>query len=178
MQNDLKYTLISKEEIATRVAEMGKQITEDYKGKTVLLVCILRGAVVFFADLARSINLDVRMDFMSVSSYGNGSTSGGDVRINQDLSQSIADKHVIIVEDIIDSGRTLQRLKAMLETRNPASIKVCSFLDKPSRREVGFIGDYIGFTVPNEFIVGYGLDYAEKYRNIAEVCVLKEELYK
>ncbi len=178
MQNDLKCTLYTKEQIATRVAEMGAEITADYQGKTILLVGILRGAITFFADLARHINLDVRMDFMAVSSYGNGTSSGGDVRINQDISQSITGKHVIIVEDIIDSGRTLQRLKAMLETRNPASIKICSFLDKPSRREVGFFGDYIGFTVPNEFIVGYGLDYAEKYRNLPQIGVLKEELYK
>ncbi|MFI3228949.1 MAG: hypoxanthine phosphoribosyltransferase [Bacillota bacterium] len=177
MHPDLKSIMITKEELASRVAELGAQITEDYKGKSILMVCILRGAVVFFADLIRHIDLDVSLDFMSVSSYGSGSSTSGAVRINKDIDKSIEGKHLIIVEDIIDSGRTLKHLKQLLSSRAPASIKICSLLDKPSRREVDFQGDYIGFSVPNEFIVGYGLDYAEKYRNLPEVAVLKEEIF-
>ncbi len=177
MHQDEKEILLTSEQIANRVKELGKQITEDYKGQSVLMVGILRGAVVFFADLVKNIDLDVRFDFMVVSSYGNGSQSTGEVRIDKDLAQPIEGMNVIIVEDIIDTGFTLKNLKRLLLTRNPASLKICSLLDKPSRRKVELEGDYIGFTVPNEFVVGYGLDYAEKYRNLPDIGILKPEIY-
>lgn len=177
MHQDEKEILLTSEQIANRVKELGRQITEDYKGQSVLMVGILRGAVVFFADLVKNIDLDVRFDFMVVSSYGNGSQSTGEVRIDKDLAQPIEGMNVIIVEDIIDTGFTLKNLKRLLLTRNPASLKICSLLDKPSRRKVELEGDYIGFTVPNEFVVGYGLDYAEKYRNLPDIGILKPEIY-
>ena len=138
---------------------------------------ILRGAVVFFSELVKNVDLDVRFDFMVVSSYGSGSVSSGEVRIIKDISQPIEGKNVLIVEDIIDTGHTLKNLKKLLLTRNPKSLKIVSLLDKPSRRQVEMEGDYIGFEVPNEFVVGYGLDYDEKYRNLPEIGVLKEEIY-
>ncbi|MBO7178506.1 MAG: hypoxanthine phosphoribosyltransferase [Clostridia bacterium] len=177
MHKDLAKILITKEEIERRVKEIGEQITRDYEGESVLMVAILRGAVVFFSELVKNVDLDVRFDFMVVSSYGAGSTSSGEVRIIKDISQGIEGKNVLIVEDIIDTGNTLKNLKKMLLTRNPKSLKIVSLLDKPSRRLVELDGDYIGFTVPNEFVVGYGLDYAEKYRNLPEIGVLKEEIY-
>ncbi len=177
MHKDLAKILITKEEIERRVKEIGEQITRDYEGESVLMVAILRGAVVFFSELVKNVDLDVRFDFMVVSSYGAGSTSSGEVRIIKDISQGIEGKNVLIVEDIIDTGNTLKNLKKMLLTRNPKSLKIVSLLDKPSRRLVELEGDYIGFTVPNEFVVGYGLDYAEKYRNLPEIGVLKEEIY-
>ena len=177
MHKDLAKILITKEEIERRVKEIGEQITRDYEGESVLMVAILRGAVVFFSELVKNVDLDVRFDFMVVSSYGAGSTSSGEVRIIKDISQGIEGKNVLIVEDIIDTGNTLKNLKKMLLTRNPKSLKIVSLLDKPSRRLVELDGDYVGFTVPNEFVVGYGLDYAEKYRNLPEIGVLKEEIY-
>ncbi|MBO5774110.1 MAG: hypoxanthine phosphoribosyltransferase [Clostridia bacterium] len=177
MHKDLAKILISKEEIEKRVKEMGEQITRDYEGESVVMVAILRGAVVFFSELVKNVDLDVRFDFMVVSSYGAGSTSSGEVKIVKDVSQGIEGKNVLIVEDIIDTGNTLKNLKKMLLTRNPQSLKIVSLLDKPSRRLVELEGDYVGFTVPNEFVVGYGLDYAEKYRNLPEIGVLKEEIY-
>ena len=177
MHQDLQKILLNSEQIATRVKELGDEITRDYKGESVLMVAILRGAVVFFADLVKSVDLDVRFDFMVVSSYGSSSTSSGEVRIVKDISQPIEGKNVILVEDIIDTGNTLKNLKKMLLTRNPKSLKIASLLDKPSRRKVEIEGDYVGFEVPNEFVVGYGLDYAEKYRNLPEIGVLKPEIY-
>jgi hypoxanthine phosphoribosyltransferase len=177
MHQDLQKILINSEQIATRVKELGEEITRDYKGESVLMVAILRGAVVFFADLVKSVDLDVRFDFMVVSSYGSSSTSSGEVRIVKDISQPIEGKNVILVEDIIDTGNTLKNLRKMLLTRNPKSLKIASLLDKPSRRKVEIEGDYVGFEVPNEFVVGYGLDYAEKYRNLPEIGVLKPEIY-
>lgn len=177
MHQDLQKILLNSEQIATRVKELGEEITRDYKGESVLMVAILRGAVVFFADLVKSVDLDVRFDFMVVSSYGSSSVTSGEVRIIKDISQPIEGKNVIIVEDIIDTGNTLKNLKRMLLTRNPKSLKIASLLDKPSRRRVEMEGDYIGFEVPNEFVVGYGLDYAEKYRNLPEIGVLKPEIY-
>ncbi|HHU43373.1 MAG: hypoxanthine phosphoribosyltransferase [Bacillota bacterium] len=170
--------LISEEEIIKRTNVLAKQITEDYKGEKLLLVCILRGASLFFADLVRKIDLDVNFDFMAVSSYGAGTSSSGEVRIIKDICEPVEGKNVILVEDIIDSGNTLQYLVRLLKQRNPKSIKIAALLDKPERREVSIQGDYIGFTIPNEFVVGYGLDYNEKYRNIPEVCVLKSEIYE
>ncbi|MBQ4073101.1 MAG: hypoxanthine phosphoribosyltransferase [Clostridia bacterium] len=177
MHEDLAKILISKEDIEKRVKEIGAQITSDYQGESVLMVGILRGAVVFFSELVKNVDLDVRFDFMVVSSYGSGSTSSGEVRIIKDISQPIEGKNVLIIEDIIDTGNTLKNLKRMLLTRNPKSLKIVSLLDKPSRRKVEMEGDYVGFVVPNEFVVGYGLDYDEKYRNLPEIGVLKEEIY-
>ncbi|MBO5776087.1 MAG: hypoxanthine phosphoribosyltransferase [Clostridia bacterium] len=177
MHPDLEKILLTSDEINARVKEIGKQITHDYQGESVLMVGILRGAVVFFSELVKNVDLDVRFDFMVVSSYGASSVSSGEVRIIKDISQPIEGKNVIIIEDIIDTGNTLKNLKKLLLTRNPKSLKICSLLDKPSRRKVEMEGDYIGFTVPNEFVVGYGLDYDEKYRNLPDVGVLKPEIY-
>ena len=174
---EIKKILVSREEIAKRVAELGKQISEDYKDESVTLVCTLRGASIFFADLVREIEGDVEIDFIAVSSYGAGTKSSGEVKMIKDLSEPIKDKNVIIVEDIIDTGITLCYLKKLLLARAPKSLKVCSLLDKPSRRQVDFKGDYIGFEIENEFVVGYGLDYGEKMRNFKDVCVLAPEVY-
>ncbi len=178
MHKDLCKILITGEEISKRVKEIAAQITKDYEGEEVLVVGILRGAVVFYSELVKEIDLDLRFDFMSVSSYGDGTVSSGEVKIIKDISQPIAGLNVIIVEDIIDTGNTLKNLKKLLLTRNPKSLKICSLLDKPSRRKVELEGDYIGFIVPDEFVVGYGLDYQEKYRNIPDVGVLKPEIYQ
>ncbi len=177
MNNDVMKVLLSGEEIEKRVSEIAAEITEDYAGESVLMVGILRGAVVFFSELVKRVDLDLRFDFMVVSSYGSGTDSSGEIRIIKDLSQPIEGMNVIIVEDIIDTGYTLKNLKRLLLTRNPKSLKICSLLDKPSRRKVELEGDYIGFKVPNEFVVGYGLDYNEKYRNLPDICVLKPEIY-
>ena len=177
MHKDLTKILVTKEEIAARVKEIGAEITRDFQGESVLMVGILRGAVVFFSELVKNVDLDVRFDFMVVSSYGSSSVSSGEVRIIKDISQPIEGMNVLIIEDIIDTGHTLKNLKKLLLTRNPKSLKIVSLLDKPSRRQVEMEGDYIGFKVPNEFVVGYGLDYDEKYRNLPEIGVLKEEIY-
>ncbi len=177
MHEDLAKILLSKEQIEARVKELGAEISRDYAGESLLMVGILRGAVVFFSELVKNVDLDVRFDFMVVSSYGSGSVTSGEVKIGKDLSQPIEGKNILIVEDIIDTGHTLKNLKRLLETRNPKSIKIASLLDKPSRREVEMEGDYIGFKVPNEFVVGYGLDYDEKYRNLPDIGVLKPEIY-
>lgn len=178
MHPDLDKILLTSDEINARVKEIGAEITRDYKGESVLMVGILRGAVVFFSELVKNVDLDVRFDFMVVSSYGSSSVSSGEVRIIKDISQPIEGKNVLIIEDIIDTGNTLKNLKRLLLTRNPKSLKICSLLDKPSRRKVEMEGDYVGFTVPNEFVVGYGLDYNEKYRNLPDVGVLKPEIYQ
>lgn len=177
MYNDIEKVLITKEEVQKRTKELAAEISRDFAGEEILVVCILRGASLFFADLVREINLEVAFDFMSVSSYGAGASSSGEVRITRDISNRIEGKNVIIIEDIIDSGHTLSYLTRILEQRNPKAVKVCSLLDKPERREVDFQGDYVGFTVPNEFVVGYGLDYNERYRNLPDVCILKKEIY-
>lgn len=176
--NDIEKVLYSKEEIAKRVRELGEQITKDFKGQPVTLICILRGSCVFFADLLREIKLEVDIDFISVSSYGAGTVTTGEVNMIKDLGAPIKDKNVILVEDIIDTGTTLSYLKKILEARDPKSIKICTILDKPSRRKVEIKGDYVGFEIPDEFVVGYGLDYDQKYRNIPEVCILKRQVYE
>ena len=180
LHEDLEKVLISEEEIKRRVAEMGRQITEDYKDdpEPLVLVCILKGSVVFYADLLRAIDHDCRLDFMIVKSYGAGRESSGNVQFVKDLSESITGKHVLIVEDIIDSGLTLTFLRNNLITRGAKSLKICTLLDKPTRREVEFVPDYSGRVIPDEFVVGYGLDYAEQYRALPYVGVLKEEIYK
>lgn len=158
--------MISEEEIANKVNELAKQIEKDYEGEQLLVVGILKGASVFVSDLIRKINLDVNIDFMSVSSYGNGTESSGTVRILKDLDVDIADKNVLIVEDIIDSGLTLSNLVKELKIRNPKSLKLCTLLDKPQRRTSNIPVDYVGFVIEDKFIVGYGIDWAEKYRNL------------
>ena len=160
------------------MAQLGREISRDYAGKEpVLLVSVLRGSYIFMADLSRAIDIPVQIDFMSVSSYGKGTSTSGQVEIKKDLSDSIEGVHVIVVEDILDSGNTLSYLLHVLSARHPASISLCTLLDKPERREKPIQADYVGFTVPNAFIVGYGLDYAEKYRNLPYIGVLKPEIY-
>ena len=165
--------MIDRNEIAEAVERLGRQISEDYKGREIVVIGILKGASVFLADLIRKIDCPLIMDFMQVSSYYNSTVSSGNVQIRKDLDYDISGKDVLIVEDIIDSGVTMQCLKRELFARNPKSIKVCAAFDKPSRRKVEFTADYIGIEVPDEFIVGYGLDYAGKYRNLPDVCVLE-----
>ncbi|MDR7855680.1 hypoxanthine phosphoribosyltransferase [Tissierella sp.] len=177
MENIIKSILVSEEDIAEKVKELGKQITEDYKGKDLILVGILKGAVIFMSDLSRNIKMPIGMDFMAVSSYGRSSTSTGEVRIIKDLDFSVENKDIIIVEDIIDTGYTLAYLTDNLRKRGAKSVKVCTLLDKPERRKVDVAVDYLGFAIPDEFVVGYGLDYAEKGRNLPYVAALKEEVY-
>lgn len=177
MEDVIKQVLVSEEEIARKVEELGKRITEDYRGKDLLLVGILKGSVIFMSALAQKIELPVQMDFMAVSSYGKSSTSTGEVRINKDLDFSVEDRNLLIIEDIIDTGYTLAYLIDNLKKRGAKSIKVCTLLDKPDRRKVDIDVEYLGFAIPDEFIVGYGLDYAEQYRNLPYVAALKEEAY-
>lgn len=165
--------LFDREELKNKVAELGDKITEEYRGREVLVVGILKGAFIFMADLIREIKIPLEIDFMDVSSYGISTSSSGEVRIIKDLENSIQDKDVLIVEDIIDTGLTLKYITELLKTRNPRSVKVCCMLDKPSRRKTDIQADYVGFTIPDRFVVGYGLDYAEQYRNYPAVCVLK-----
>ena len=177
MHNDIKQVLLTKEQIAKRVEEMGKQITADYEGKDLLVVGILKGSVMFFADLTRNIGIPLHIDFMVASSYGNGTETSGKVNIKKDLSVDIKGRHVLLVEDIIDSGITMSQLKVERAKREPASLKLCALLSKPSRRKVDVDIDYCGYEVPDEFLVGYGLDYAENYRNLPVIGVLKREIY-
>ncbi|MDS1029181.1 hypoxanthine phosphoribosyltransferase [Bacillota bacterium LX-D] len=176
--NDVKGVLLTKDEIAAKVQELGKQIAADYQGKELLVVCILKGAVCFMADLIKAIDIPLAIDFMAVSSYGDDTKTSGAVMILKDLETNLKGKHVLIVEDIIDSGLTLKYLMENLDSRKPASLKICTLLDKPERRKVELKVDYNGFIIPDAFVVGYGLDYAEKYRNLPEVCVLKPEIYE
>ena len=178
MLDDIDRVLISEDELKAIVNNMGKQISEDYKDKDLLLVSVLKGSVVFMADLMRSISVPCNIDFMAVSSYGSGTKSSGVVKIIKDLDINLEGKDVLIVEDILDSGRTLNYIISILEKRNPASIKICTLLDKPERRVVDLYADYSGAEVPDEFVVGYGLDYDEKYRNLPYVGVLKEVVYQ
>jgi len=177
LHQDTCRVLFDQETIAKRVAELGRQITRDYQGKNLLMICTPRGASVFFCDLIRQIDLPLKIDFIATSSYGCSTTTSGEVRMIKDTSESVKGKDVVIVEDIIDSGLTLSFLKKMFEAREAASVKVCTMLDKPEGRKVDFKGDYVGFEVPNAFVVGYGLDYAEKYRNLPDVCVLDPKIY-
>ena len=177
IHQDIEQVLYSEEELRQRVKELGAQITADYSGKEPLLVSVLRGSYIFMADLTRAINLDVTVDFMVVSSYGAGTTSSGQVEIKKDLSDSIEGRDLIIVEDILDSGNTLYYLIDVLKARKPASIRICTLMDKPERRTKPITANYVGFTIPDAFIVGYGLDYAEKYRNLPYVGVLKPSVY-
>ncbi|ACL74472.1 hypoxanthine phosphoribosyltransferase [Ruminiclostridium cellulolyticum] len=169
--------LVSKEQLDKQVEELGARISRDYEGQELVIIGVLKGGFIFLADLARKITIPVDLDFMSVSSYGNSSKSSGIVKIIKDVDTDITGKHVLIVEDIIDTGLTLNHLVELLKTRGPLSVKVCAALDKPSRRKVDLKVDYKGIEIPDEFVIGYGLDYAGKYRNIQEVCVLKREVY-
>ncbi len=166
--------MLSEEEIKAKVAELGKQIEKDYEGQDLLVVGILKGASVFVADLIREINLDVNIDFMSVSSYGNSTESSGTVKILKDLDVDIKGKNVLIVEDIIDSGLTLSNLTRELNVREPKSLRICTLLDKPDRRKANIHVDYVGFVIEDKFIVGYGIDYAEKYRNLPYIGVVED----
>lgn len=177
LYGDLSRILVTREEIAEAVARLGKQITEDYRGKELMLVGILKGAVVFFSDLVREIDLPLKMEFMAVSSYGAATKTTGVVNLVKDIKVDITGMHVLIVEDIVDSGMTLSYLSKYLSTRGAASIKIATLLDKPERRRVDLKADYHCFTIPDEFVVGYGLDYAEKYRNLPDIGVLDPKVY-
>ena len=178
MRNDIERIMLSESEIKARVKELAKKLDEDYKGKRPLMVAILKGSVMFFADLIREMETEVVIDFMAISSYGNGAKSSGEVKMIKDLDGQIEGKDVIIVEDIIDSGYTMRYLKQLLSARRPNSIKLCARLDKPSRRETEVAIDYRGFEVEDEFVVGYGLDYAGLYRNLPYIGILKREVYE
>ena len=165
--------LVPEAEVAKRIEELGKKISEDYAGKQVHLICVLKGGVFFMCELAKRISVPVSMDFMSVSSYGDGTSSSGGVKIAKDLDESLEGKDVLVVEDIIDSGRTLYYLLDILKKRNPKSMRLCTLLDKPDRRVRDVKVDYVGFEIPDEFVVGYGLDYAQKYRNLPYIGVVE-----
>jgi hypoxanthine phosphoribosyltransferase len=177
--------LISSDRIAKRVAEMGAQITRDFAGERVLFVGVLKGAAIFLSDLARHVHLDATFDFIAVSSYGKRSTptqelsggwdSTGEVRLTKDVDQSIVGKNVIVVEDILDTGLTLSYLKQILLAHQPKALRIAALLDKPSRRKKQITADYVGFTIPDEFVVGYGLDFAERYRNLPDICIMPKE---
>ena len=177
MMPDVQEVLIPSSEIQEKVREMAELITEDYRGEKPLLVGILRGAVVVLGDLMRNIDLLCEIDFMDISSYGTGTSSSGVVRILKDLEEDITGRHVLIVEDIIDTGLTLSYLRRSLLARKPASLEICALLSKPSRRRVDLDVKYLGFEVPDEFVVGYGLDFAGAYRNLPDICVLKPEVF-
>ena len=177
MKEDVLRVLLSEDEIREKVRELGGKITADYKNSNLMLVTVLKGAVVFLADLMRQIDVPAEIDFMVVSSYGSGVKSSGVVKIVKDLDVPLAGKDILIVEDILDSGLTLSYIKELLESRGPRSIRIATLLDKPSRRKVDLQADYIGFSVPDEFVIGYGLDYDEKYRNLPFVGILKPEVY-
>lgn len=178
MLQDIETILFDKDVLANKVHELGEQISKDYAGEEVLLVGILKGASVFLSDLIRQISLPTYIDYMVVSSYGNSAETSGVVRIIKDLEDNIEGKNIIIVEDIIDTGLTLEYLRKNLLSRQPKSLKICTLLDKPARREKEMTIDYKGFEVPDDFIIGYGIDYAEKYRNLPFIGVLKREVYE
>lgn len=177
MVNDIKNVLITEEELREIVKELGKKITEDYKDKNLFLITVLKGAVVFLGDLMRAIECPCEVEFMVTSSYGSGTVSSGNVKIVKDIDVPLDDKDVLIVEDILDSGLTLSFLMELLKNRNPKSIEICTLLDKPSRRAADVKAKYTGRRIPDEFVVGYGLDYDEKYRNLPFIGILKPEVY-
>ena len=177
MHQDLESVLFSEEEIRDKIAELGEIITKDYAGKHPFILGLLKGCFIFMADMCRQIKLPCDIDFMSVSSYGSGTSSTGAVKITKDLSRDIEGRDVLILEDVLDSGNTLYYIKNYLAGRKPASIKICTLLDKPFGRQSPVQADYVGFTCPDGFVVGFGLDYAERYRNLPYVGVLKPEIY-
>jgi len=178
MHTQIDKILLSEEQIKAKVQEIGQRISDDYFGKELVMIGILKGAVVFLSDLMREVQAPLKIDFMAVSSYGKATHTSGVVRILKDLEGDIAGKDILIVEDIIDTGLTLTYIKENLLSRHPASLKICAFLDKPSRRKVDIMPDYFGFTIPDEFVVGYGLDFNGHYRNLPYVGVLKPECYQ
>lgn len=179
LEKDIERVLVTQEELQEKIKELGAQITKDYEGEELLVIGILRGSVLFMTDLIKAINLYMEIDFMDVSSYGEATTSSGEVKILKDLESPVEGRHLLIVEDIIDTGRTLRYLMDLLKYRNAASVKVITLLDKPSRRVIKNVEpDYTGFEVPNEFVVGYGLDFKQHYRNLPYIGVLKPEIYK
>ena len=179
MKNDMKEILLTEEQIQAKVKELAARISKDYAGKNPVFVCVLKGVVIFFADLVRNVDVPCEIDFMSISSYS-GTTSTGRTEIRKDLSVDIKDRHVIILEDIFDTGTSLTFTVNHLQNKQPASLAVCTFLDKPERRnpDVTLVPEYVGYTIPNEFVVGYGLDYNEKYRNLPYIGILKPEIYE
>ena len=177
LERDIQEVLFSEEQLRNKVQEIGKQIEKDYAGQEIMLIGVLRGSFVFMADLARAIDLPCTLDFMSVSSYGKGTKSSGQVQITKDLSEDITGRNIIVIEDILDSGNTLSYLLEILKARKPASIRLCTLLDKPERRVKPVEVHYSGFEIPDAFVVGYGLDYAEKYRNLPYIGILKPEIY-
>lgn len=177
MRDDMAKIMLTEDQLREKVCALGTQISEDYKDKNLLLVSVLKGSILFMADLMRAISIPASVDFMSVSSYGAGTKTSGVVKIIKDLDIPLEGYDLLIVEDILDSGKTLEYIIEMLEARNPRSIKICTLLDKPDRRQVEISPDYSGFVIPDEFVVGYGLDYAEKYRNLPYIGVLKPEVY-
>lgn len=177
MEQDILKVLVTEEELKARVAEMGEELYEKFQGKKPLFLGVLKGSFVFMTDLVRACQLKSDVEFIAVSSYGNATASSGRVQIDHDLRQDITGRHLIIVEDILDSGNTLYYLMDVLRARKPASIRICALMDKPDRRTKPITADYVGFTIPDAFIVGYGLDYAEKYRNLPYVGVLKPSVY-
>ena len=178
MDQDILKVLITEEELRECVKKLGEQISRDYQGKNLLMVSVLKGSVVFMSDLMRSITIPAQIDFMSVSSYGSGVKTSGVVKIIKDLDQQLEGKDLLIVEDILDSGMTLSYLSQLLRARNPRSIRIATLLDKPDRRKVDIKPDYVGFTIPDEFVVGYGLDYAELYRKLPYVGILSPSVYE
>ena len=174
---DIERVLFTEEALKARVAELAAQIDQDYAGREPMFISVLRGSFIFMADLCRAIRLPCTLDFMAVSSYGKGTSSSGQVQITKDLSEDISGRHVIVVEDILDSGNTLSYLLKILAHRHPASIRLCTLLDKPERRVKPVEVHYTGFTIPDAFVVGYGLDYAERYRNLPYIGILKPEVY-
>lgn len=177
MHDDIKTILLTKEQIAARVQEMGRQITEDYQGRELVVVVLLKGAAWFATDLTRAIDMPVRVDFMVASSYGNGTSTSGNVKVKLDIGEDIAGKDVLLVDDIIDSGVTFAAIGSMLRQCKPATLKTAALCDKAERRVNGLEADYVGFKIPDEFVVGYGLDYAGDYRNLPYIGVLKPSVY-
>lgn len=177
MERDILKTLISEEELRAKVTELGSRISADYADKNLMMVSVLKGSVVFMADLMRAVTVPCEIDFMCVSSYGSSVQTSGNVKIIKDLDIDLKGRDLLLVEDILDSGVTLSSLKALLEQRGAKSIRICTLLDKPERRKANILPDYVGFSVPDNFVVGYGLDYDEKYRNLPYVGILKPEVY-
>lgn len=177
IHKDIEKVLVTREELKACTEKLGKQLEQDYADKNPLVVGVLRGSIMFMADLVREINISLELDFIDVSSYGDGTESSGHVKILKDLDTSVEERHLVLIEDIVDTGRTLLKLKELFEYRKAASIKIVTLLDKPERRVVDVAADYVGLEIPNEFVVGYGLDYAQKYRHLDYIGVLKETVY-
>lgn len=178
LRNDLEEILVTEEQLKETIQKLGAILTEEYKDKNPVIICILKGAIFFMTDIVQAMDCQLEVDFMAVSSYGGGTHSSGEVKILKDLDTNVNGRHVLIVEDIIDTGRTLHNIVELFKHRNAASVKIVTLLDKPERREMNIEADFVGVKVPNKFVVGYGLDYMENYRNLPYIGVLKEELYK